>query len=152
MNNSTNPTQMTISTQTTETQVSQTSETPVTTVTQTTTTSTNSSLEYLARQVRARDIETARVRGWGYFLGAYLTGPIWPALVANRTGQWTPFWVGLGIGVVTLPGIFLDAGLISSIPAAGVGTAMMASKSKAKRQELDVISPDQADVLRFKDF
>ena len=49
---------MTVSTQTTET--------PVTTVTQSTTTSSNSSLEYLAKQVRARDIETARVRGWGY--------------------------------------------------------------------------------------
>ena len=120
--------------------------------TQTTTTSTSSSLEYLAKQVRARDIETARVRGWGYFLGAYVTGPIWPALVANRTGQWTPFWVGLGIGVCSLPFAALDLGFISSIPAAGVGTAMMASKSKAKRQELDVISPEQADVLRFKDF
>ena len=143
---------MTVSTQTTETQVSQTSETPVTTVTQTTTTSSNSSLEYLAKQVRARDIETARVRGWGYFLGAYLTGPIWPGLVANRTGQWTPFWVGLGLGVITLPLAAADLGLLSSIPAAGVGTAVMASKSKAKRQELDVISPEQADVLRFKDF
>ena len=133
MNNPTNSTQMTVSTQTT-------------------TTSTSSSLEYLAKQVRARDIETARVRGWGYFLGAYVTGPIWPALVANRTGQWTPFWVGLGIGVCSLPFAALDLGFISSIPAAGVGTAMMASKSKQKRQELDVISPEQADVLRFKDF
>ena len=133
MNNPTNSTQMTVSTQTT-------------------TTSTSSSLEYLAKQVRARDIETARVRGWGYFLGAYVTGPIWPALVANRTGQWTPFWVGLGIGVCSLPFAALDLGFISSIPAAGVGTAIMASKSKQKRQELDVISPEQADVLRFKDF
>ena len=140
---------MTVSTQTTETQVSQTSETPVTTVTQTTTTSSNSSLEYLAKQVRARDIETARVRGWGYFVGAYFTGPIWPAVIANRTGEWTPFWVGLGLGVVSLPLAVMDLGVISSIPAAGVGTAMMASKSKDKRRQLGIVSPEQADVKLF---
>ena len=32
--------------------------------------------EYLVRKQRATDIEQARVRGWAYFLGAYLTGPI----------------------------------------------------------------------------
>ena len=59
--------------------------------------------EYLAKQQRAKDIECARVRGWGYFLGAYLTGPIWPGLVASRTGAWAPFWGGLALGVCSLP-------------------------------------------------
>ena len=106
-------------------------------------------LEYLAKVQQVKDLQTARCRGWAYFLGAYFTGPIWPGVVANRTGEWTPFWVGLGLGVVSLPFAFLDLGIISSLPAAGVGTAMMASKSKDKRRLLNIVSPEQADVKLF---
>ena len=116
-------------------------------------TSTSKSAEYFLRREKLRDIETARVRGWGYFLGAYLTGPIWPGLVANRTGQWAPFWVGLGVGVVSLPFAVFDLGILTSIPAAGVGTAMMAQKSNQKRRQLDVLTPEEADMILFsKDF
>jgi hypothetical protein len=116
-------------------------------------TSTSKSAEYFLRREKLRDIETARVRGWGYFLGAYLTGPIWPGLVANRTGQWAPFWVGLGVGVVSLPFAVFDLGILTSIPAAGVGTAMMAQKSNQKRRQLDVLTPEEADMVLFsKDF
>ena len=117
------------------------------------TTTTSKSAEYFMRREKMRDVETARVRGWGYFLGAYLTGPIWPGMVANRTGQWTPFWVGLGLGVCSLPFVALDLGILSSIPAAGVGTAMMAQKSQEKRRQLDVLTPEEADMILFsKDF
>lgn len=107
------------------------------------------SAEYLVRREKMRDIETARVRGWGYFLGAYLTGPIWPGMVANRTGEWAPFWVGLGLGVVSLPLAAFDLGILTSIPAAGVGTAMMAQKSQEKRRQLDVLTPEEADMMLF---
>ena len=123
------------------------------TVSESTTTTSSKSAEYFMRRERMRDVETARVRGWGYFLGAYLTGPIWPGMVANRTGQWTPFWVGLGLGVCSLPFVALDLGILSSIPAAGVGTAMMAQKSQEKRRQLDVLTPEEADMILFsKDF
>ena len=123
------------------------------TVSESTTTSSSKSAEYFMRREKMRDVETARVRGWGYFLGAYLTGPIWPGMVANRTGQWTPFWVGLGLGVCSLPFVALDLGILSSIPAAGVGTAMMAQKSQEKRRQLDVLTPEEADMILFsKDF
>jgi hypothetical protein len=123
------------------------------TVSESTTTTTSKSAEYFMRREKLRDVETARVRGWGYFLGAYLTGPIWPGMVANRTGQWTPFWVGLGLGVCSLPFVALDLGILSSIPAAGVGTAMMAQKSQEKRRQLDVLTPEEADMILFsKDF
>ena len=119
----------------------------------TTTSSSSKSAEYFMRREKMRDVETARVRGWGYFLGAYLTGPIWPGMVANRTGQWTPFWVGLVLGVCSLPFVALDLGILSSIPAAGVGTAMMAQKSQEKRRQLDVLTPEEADMILFsKDF
>ena len=118
-----------------------TTSTPETTSTET--------LEYMAKVQQVKDLQTARCRGWAYFLGAYFTGPIWPGVVANRTGEWTPFWVGLGLGVVSLPFVFLDLGIISSIPAAGVGTAMMSSKSKDKRRLLNIVSPEQADVKLF---
>ena len=98
------------------------------------------------------DIETARVRGWGYFLGAYLTGPIWPAVIATRTKKWTPFWAGLGLGVISLPFVAMDLGIISSVPAAGLGTYLMAEKSKEKRRKFGVHSPEQADVLKFSKF
>ena len=124
-----------------------------TTTTTRTSSSSSKSAEYFMRRERMRDVETARVRGWGYFLGAYLTGPIWPGMVANRTGQWTPFWVGLGLGVCSLPFVALDLGILSSIPAAGVGTAMMAQKSQEKRRQLDVLTPEEADMILFsKDF
>ena len=124
-----------------------------TTTTTRTSTSSSKSAEYFIRREKMRDVETARVRGWGYFLGAYLTGPIWPGMVANRTGQWTPFWVGLGLGVCSLPFVALDLGILSSIPAAGVGTAMMAQKSQEKRRQLDVLTPEEADMILFsKDF
>ena len=107
---------------------------------------------YLEKQEELTDIETARVRGWGYFLGAYLTGPIWPAVIATRTKKWTPFWAGLGLGVVSLPLVALDLGIISSVPAAGLGTYLMAEKSKEKRRKLGIHSPEQADVLKFSKF
>jgi len=106
-------------------------------------------LEYMAKVQQVKDLQTARCRGWAYFLGAYFTGPIWPGVIANRTGEWTPFWVGLGLGVASLPFAFLDLGILTSIPAAGVGTAMMASKSKDKRRLLGIVSPEQADVQLF---
>lgn len=106
-------------------------------------------LEYMAKVQQVKDLQTARCRGWAYFLGAYFTGPIWPAVIANRTGEWTPFWVGLGLGVATLPLAVFDLGILTSLPAAGVGTAMMASKSKDKRRLLNIVSPEQADVKLF---
>ena len=105
--------------------------------------------EYNARQKEMQDIETARVRGWAYFAGAYLTGPIWPAVIASRTKVWTPFWAGLALGAASLPLVFVDLGILSSIPAAGLGTYLMAEKSKEKRRKLNIVSPEQADVIKF---
>ena len=123
----------------------QTTETTETTVT-------NDYVAQLAKEKELADIETARVRGWAYFAGAYLTGPIWPLVIATRTKSWTPFWAGLGLGVISLPFAFLDATVISSIPAAGLGTYLMAEKSKEKRRKLGIISPEQADAVKFSKF
>ena len=41
--------------------------------------------EYEKQQQELAEIETARCRLWGYALGAYFTGPIWPAVIASRT-------------------------------------------------------------------
>ena len=105
--------------------------------------------KYQQAQQELEEIETARVRGWAYFLGAYLTGPIWPAVIASRTKVWTPFWAGLGLGVLTVPFAFIDLGIITSVPAAGLGTYLMAEKSKEKRRKLGILTPEQADVIRF---
>ena len=66
--------------------------------------------EYQKAQEELADIETARVRGWGYFLGAYLTGPIWPAVIATRTKKWTPFlgWTGTGCSLSSLRSVGLE--------------------------------------------
>ena len=122
------------------------------TMTEATVTTTSKYEEYTKAQEELADIETARVRGWGYFLGAYLTGPIWPAVIATRTKKWTPFWAGLGLGVLSLPFAALDLSIISSIPAAGLGTYLMAEKSKEKRRKLDILTPEQADALKFSKF
>ena len=103
-------------------------------------------------QRKMNDIENARVRTWAYFTGAYLTGPIYPAIVASRTKNWTPFWAGLALGVVSLPFAAIDLSIISSIPAAALGTALQANKSNKKREELGILSPEEADLLRFKQF
>ena len=103
-------------------------------------------------QRKMTDIENARVRTWAYALGAYFTGPILPGVIAARTKNWTPFWAGLALGVVSLPVAFADLGIISSIPAAALGTALQASKSNKKREELGIVSPEEADLLRFKQF
>ena len=103
-------------------------------------------------QRKMTDIENARVRTWAYALGAYFTGPILPGVIAARTKNWTPFWAGLALGVVSLPVAFADLGIISSIPAAALGTALQANKSNKKREELGIVSPEEADLLRFKQF
>lgn len=105
--------------------------------------------EYLHAQQELADIEAARCRAWGYALGAYFTGPIWPAVIASRTKSWTPFWAGLGLGVLCLPAAVFDWGFVSSLPATGLGTYLMAEKSKEKRRKLGIIAPEQADVLKF---
>ena len=106
--------------------------------------------EYLEKQQELADIETARCRAWGYALGAYFTGPIWPGVIAARTKCWTPFWAGLALGVLTLPAVALDLGIISSLPATGLGTYLMAEKSKEKRRKLGIIAPEQADMIKFE--
>ena len=107
---------------------------------------------YESKKRELYDVETARVRGWGYFLGAYLTGPIWPAVIANRTKVWAPFWAGLALGTLSLPLIVLDLGILSSVPAAGLGTYMMAEKSKEKRRKLNLVTAEAADVMKFSKF
>ena len=103
-------------------------------------------------QRKMTDIENARVRTWAYAVGAYLTGPIMPAMVASRTKNWTPFWAGLGLGVISLPFAFMDLGIISSVPAAALGTVLQAQKSNKKREQLGIVSPEEADLLRFRQF
>ena len=103
-------------------------------------------------QRKMTDIENARVRTWAYFTGAYFTGPIFPCIIAARTNNWAPFWAGLALGVVSLPVAFADLGIISSIPAAALGTALQANKSNKKREDLGIVSPEEADLLRFKQF
>ena len=126
--------------------------TPVTETTDSVDTSVSNYEKYQAKQEELADIETARCRAWGYFLGAYISGPIWPAVIATRTKKWTPFWAGLGLGVLSLPFAALDLGIISSVPAAGLGTYLMAEKSKEKRRKFGIHSPEQADVLKFSKF
>ena len=112
----------------------------------------NEYLAYEVKQQQLADVEAARVRAWGYFLGSYLTGPVWPLVIASRTKVWAPFWAGLGLGVISLPFAFLDLSIISSLPAAGLGTYLMAEKSKEKRRKLNIITPEQADVMKFTNF
>ena len=108
--------------------------------------------EYLGKAERLTDIETARCRSWGYFLGAYLTGPIWPGVIAARTKRWTPFWGATAVGVCFLPVAMFDWGILSSLPPAALGTALMAGKTKDARKKLDIVMAEEADMLRFTSF
>ena len=108
--------------------------------------------EYAAKQERIEDIETARTREWAYFLGAYLTGRIVPSIYWYRNKKTMPFVVGLAAGVVTLPLMLLDAGLFSSLPAAGIATGAMYSEAKKARRKLEVYTAEQADVMKMKEF
>ena len=107
-----------------------------------------------SRTEQIKDLDTARVRLWAYGLGAYLTGPIFPGIVAARTKEWMPFWIGLGAGVVCLPFAAIDLGLLSSVPAAGVAVAAQASKTNKKRKQYGVVMPEQADskMMKLMDF
>jgi hypothetical protein len=106
------------------------------------------------RMEQIKDLDTARVRLWAYGLGAYLTGPIFPGIVAARTKEWMPFWIGLGAGVICLPFAAVDLGLLSSIPATGVAVAAQASKTNKKRMKYGVSMPEQADskMMKLMDF
>ena len=108
--------------------------------------------EYLEKQARLEDIECARTREWAYFIGAYLTGPIVPAWYYFRNKKLAPFLGGLTLGVITLPLAFLDLGLFSSLPAAGLGTGLMAAEAKKSRRRVEALTAEQADVLKMKEF
>jgi hypothetical protein len=99
-------------------------------------------------------LESARVRIWAYALGAYLTGPIWTGYIATRTKEWSQFWIGLGLGVVSLPFAFMDMGIISSIPAAAACTAVQMSKTKKAQKKLNIQFAEQADakMANFRSF
>ena len=99
-------------------------------------------------------LESARVRIWAYALGAYLTGPIWTGVVAARTKEWTPFWIGLGVGVVSLPFAFMDMGIISSIPATAAATVAQINKTKKAQKKLNIQFAEQADakMAHFRNF
>ena len=107
-----------------------------------------------SRMEQIKDLDTARVRLWAYGLGAYFTGPIYPGIIAARTKEWMPFWIGLAAGVVCLPFAAIDLGLLSSIPATGVAVAAQASKTNKKRQQYAVLMPEQADskMMKLMDF
>jgi len=105
--------------------------------------------EFLEAREAMRDIDTARCRMWAYALGAYFTGPIWTGVIAARTGKWMPFTVGLGLGVVSLPLVAIDLGILSSVPATAACTVMMAKEAEKKRKKLGVLCPEQADMLKF---
>ena len=97
-------------------------------------------------------IESARVRTWAYALGAYVTGPIWTGVVAARTKEWTPFWIGLGVGVVSLPFAVVDLGFVSSIPATAAATVAQINKTKKAQKKLGIQMAEQADAMRFSNF
>lgn len=107
-----------------------------------------------SRTEQIKDLDTARVRLWAYGLGAYFTGPIYPGIIAARTKEWMPFWVGLAAGVVCLPFAAIDLGLLSSLPATGIAVAAQASKTNKKRQQYAVLMPEQADskMMKLMDF
>jgi len=107
-----------------------------------------------SRTEQIKDLDTARVRLWAYGLGAYLTGPIFPGIIAARTKEWMPFWIGLGAGVICLPFAAIDLGFLSSLPATGVAVAAQASKTNKKRQQYAVLMPEQADskMMKLMDF
>lgn len=107
-----------------------------------------------SRLEQVKDLETARVRLWAYGLGAYLTGPIFPGIIAARTKEWMPFWIGLGAGIVCLPFAAIDLGIISSVPATAAAVAAQASKTNKKRQQYGILMPEQADskMMKVMDF
>lgn len=108
--------------------------------------------EYAEKQARLEDIECARTREWAYFIGAYLTGPIVPAWYYFRNKKAVPFLGGLALGVITLPFILLDAGIFSSLPAAGLATGLMHQEAKKSRRKVEALTAEQADVLKMKEF
>ena len=108
--------------------------------------------DFNAKQERLEEIECARTREWAYFLGAYLTGPIVPGWYYFRNKKAVPFLGGLALGVASLPLAFLDLGLFTSIPAAGLGTALMCSEAKKSRRKIGALTAEQADVIKMKEF
>ena len=115
-------------------------------------TTANNYSAYLEKQERLEDIETARTREWAYFIGAYLTGPIVPAWYWFRNKKNVPFIGGIAAGVITLPFILFDAGIFSSLPAAGLATGLMHQEAKKSRRKLEAFTAEQADVLKMKEF
>lgn len=108
--------------------------------------------DFAAKQARLEDIETARTREWAYFLGAYLTGPIVPAFYYFRNKKAVPFLGGMVAGVIGLPFMLLDLGLFSSLPPAGLAVGLMHSEAKKARRKLEILTAEQADIVKMKEF
>lgn len=107
---------------------------------------------YLEQQAKLEDIECARTREWAYFIGCYFTGPIVPLWYYFRNKKAVPFLGGLALGVASLPFALLDLGIFTSVPAAALGTALMQSEAKKSRRKLEVLTAEQADVLKMREF
>ena len=105
---------------------------------------------FMAAKKEMADIKTAGVRLWGMGIGVFMTGPIMSAYYSIRTQNWFPTLTGTAVAIVGVPLAAADLGVTTVFAAPATTIVMFAKSTMKKRDELQILTPEQADCLLWE--
>lgn len=101
--------------------------------------------EFQAKKSERNNLNQAAVRGWGVWITHLFFAPVASVVYSAKTNYWMPTIVATGIGLVGVPLAVIDLGLTLGVVAPVTSAGMIVSNSMKRRNELQIISPEEAD-------
>ena len=106
--------------------------------------------DFMAQKAEVAALKQARVRVWGVVASHLVAAPVASVVYAIKTENWVPTLVGTGVAIVGLPLALIDLGITTTIVAPVSSAAFFIKRALKKREEFQVLTPEQADLLLFE--